>query len=194
MALQKNGGTAVDDKRIIELYFARSEDAIAETDKKYGAYCVSIARSILNSPEDAEECVNDAYLGVWNSIPPQVPRIFSAFLGRIVRNIAVNRLAVLSASKRSRTAEVVYEEAEELIPDTSGEDVSTEMHLRDAVNGFLRTLPRRTRIVFMRRYWYFCSVAEIAEGMDMTEANVEVLLLRTRKKFKAYLEKEGITL
>jgi RNA polymerase sigma-70 factor (ECF subfamily) len=184
----------VDDKKIIELYFARSEDAIAETDKKYGAYCVSIARSILNSAEDAEECVNDAYLGVWNSIPPQVPRVFSAFVGRIVRNLALNRLAMLSASKRSRTAEVVYEEAEELIPDTKGEDISTEIHLRDAVNGFLATLSKRTRIVFMRRYWYFCSVAEIAEGMGMTEANVKVLLLRTRKKFKAYLEKEGITL
>lgn len=184
----------MDDKRIIELYFARCEDAITETDKKYGAYCVSIARSILNSPEDAEECVNDAYLGVWNSIPPAVPRVFSAFVGRIVRNIALNRLAMLSASKRSRTAEVVYEEAEELIPDTKGEDVSTEIALRDAVNGFLCTLPKRTRIVFMRRYWYFCSVAEIAEGTGITEANVKVLLLRTRKKFKAYLEKEGITL
>ena len=194
MKALKNGGTAVDDKRIIELYFARSEDAITETDKKYGAYCLGIARSILNSKEDAEECVNDAFLGVWNSIPPTVPRIFSAFIGRIVRNIALNRLAASSASKRSRVAEVVYEEAEELIPDTKGEDVSAEMHLRDAVNGFLAALPRRTRIVFMRRYWYFCSVAEIADGMGMTEANVKVLLLRTRKKFKAYLEKEGITL
>ncbi|MBR0327386.1 MAG: sigma-70 family RNA polymerase sigma factor [Clostridia bacterium] len=184
----------MDDKKIIELYFARSEDAIAETDKKYGAYCVSIARSILSNAEDAEECVNDAYLGVWNSIPPAFPRVLSAFIGRIVRNIALNRLAMLSASKRTRTAEVVYEEAEELIPDTSGEDVSAEIALRDAINGFLASLPKRTRIVFMRRYWYFCSVSEIAEGMGMTEANVKVLLLRTRKKFKAYLEKEGITL
>ncbi len=184
----------MDDNKIIEMYFARSEQAIAETDKKYGAYCFGIARSILNSPQDAEECVNDAYLGVWNSIPPAVPRIFSAFVGRIVRNIALNRLAALSAGKRSRTAEVVYEEAEELIPDTNGEDLSTEICLRDAVNGFLRTLPKRTRIVFMRRYWYFCPISEIAGGMGMTEANVKVLLLRTRKKFKAYLEKEGITL
>ena len=152
MKALKNGGTAVDDKKIIELYFARSEDAITETDKKYGAYCVSIARSILSSQEDAEECVNDAYLGVWNSIPPACPRVFSAFIGRIVRNIALNRLAMLSASKRTRTAEVVYEEAEELIPDTSGEDASAEITLRDAINGFLASLPKRTRIVFMRRY------------------------------------------
>ena len=182
----------MDDKRIIELYFARSEDAITETDKKYGAYCLGIARSILNSKEDAEECVNDAFLGVWNSIPPTVPRIFSAFIGRIVRNIALNRLAASSASKRSRVAEVVYEEAEELIPDTKGEDVSAEMHLRDAVNGFLAALPRRTRIVFMRRYWYFERVCDIAAALHLPERTVYHRLTRLKEDLNAYLAENQV--
>ena len=182
------------DEMIVELYWQRDEQAIQETQAAYGSYIHYVAYAILRDERDAEEITNDTYLKVWNSIPPAFPRVLSAYVGRIVRNIALNRLAMLSASKRTRTAEVVYEEAEELIPDTSGEDVSAEIALRDAINGFLASLPKRTRIVFMRRYWYFCSVSEIAEGMGMTEANVKVLLLRTRKKFKAYLEKEGITL
>lgn len=183
----------MDDKRIIELYFARSEDAIAETQKKYGSFCYSVAKSILPTVSDAEECVNDAYLGVWNSIPPNNPRSFSAYIGRIVRNISLNRYASLTAEKRSPQMEAVYDEVEEFIPDTSGE-ISEDIHLRQAINGFLLSLTARRRKVFLQRYWYMCSISEIATSMGMTEGGVKVMLMRTRERFKAYLEKEGITL
>ena len=185
----------MEDEKIVELYLERSETAISETQKKYGRYCFTVAYNVLYSKEDAEECVNDTFEKAWNSIPPQKPRIFSAFLGAITRNLALDRYEQSHAKKRYSPAETALEELGECIPAAEdGADISDTLALKDAINGFLASLPKRTRIVFMRRYWYFCSVSEIAEGMGMTEANVKVLLLRTRKKFKAYLEKEGITL
>lgn len=184
----------MEDKRIVELYWERSEAAIVETQKKYGKYCHYIAYNILNSEQDAEECVNDACLKVWNSIPPSRPNVLKSFLGKIVRNIALDRYDRERALKRRGNCDLVFEELSECISD-DGSDANEQTDnivLRDAVNGFLATLPKETRIIFIRRYWYLSPVAHIAGDMGLTNSNVKVILMRTRKKFKAYLEKENV--
>ena len=181
------------DSQIVELYFARSETAISETDKKYGRYFHYIAYNILYSKEDAEECVNDTYVKAWDIMPPRRPEKLSTFLGKITRNIALNRYNYEHAGKREGTADIIFSEAEEFIPDPFSENhISEEIALRDAINGFVSSLPRKTRIIFVQRYWYMCSVSQIAKNTGTTEANVKVILHRTRVRFKAYLEKEGI--
>ncbi len=185
----------MDDKDIIELYWQRAENAIEETSKKYGRYCRTIAYNILYSDSDAEECVNDTYLKAWNVIPPQKPKSLSAFLGRITRNIALNRYIHDNAKKRSGEVNVIFEELENAVfHSDSSEDIADELALKEAVNGFLGSLTQKSRNVFFQRYWYFLSVKEIAYHNSMTENGVKVSLLRTREKFKSYLEKEGIIL
>ena len=185
----------MDDGNLIELYNNRSESAITETEVKYGKYCYSIAHNILRSHEDAQECVNDAYLKLWNSIPPQRPKNFCTFLGRIIRNIAINRYNYSSAEKRASSCEQVFDEAAELIPDThSGSGFADELALKEAINSFLASLSRKHRIIFVRRYWYMSGLREIAEDMHETETSVKVILHRTRKKFKDHLEREGIVI
>ena len=182
----------MDDLRIIELFFARDESAIAETAEKYGNYFFKIAHNVLNSPEDSEECVSDAYLRAWNSIPPNRPRSLRAFIGTIVRNLALDRYDKNNAEKRSGTA-IAIDELSECLPDGSRRESDTD-ELKNAINSFLESLPKQTRIIFMRRYWYLSSISEISKDMGMTEGAIKVLLHRTRKKFKAHLEKEGICL
>ena len=182
-----------DDEKIIEMFFERSEQAIAETEKKYGRYCYSISYRILNSNEDSEECVNDTWLSAWNAIPPQRPEKLRGFLGRICRNISLDRLDFLKADKRNQSVTEAFEEMEAFL--SGGEEnIPEEMFLREAVNRFLEGLDRKTRIIFMRRYWYFCSVTEIAEGMGISENNVRVSLHRTKLKMRSFFEKEGITI
>jgi len=182
----------VEDMTILDLYWKRDEDAISQTEKKYGRYCHSIAYNILFSDEDAEECVNDTYLKVWNSIPPERPRIFKSFIGRITRNLALDRYDYNTAEKRGGTS-VILSELDECIPDTS-EDSADDLALSAAINSFLASLSQRTRTVFMQRYFYACSVKQISESVGMTEVNVKVTLLRTRAKLRAHLEKEGISI
>lgn len=184
----------MDDKRIIELFWARSEDAIAETQKKYSKYCRYIANNILSCTQDAEECVNDAYQKAWENIPPAKPEKLSAYLGKLTRNIAINKSIRNNAAKRTPQSKVILEEAEEFIADplTTG-DFSEEIHLRDTINGFLGSLDKEVRVVFVRRYWYMSSVKDIAKDYGLSESNVKVMLMRTRKKLKEYLEREGIT-
>lgn len=185
----------MEDNKIIELYWERSETAITETQNKYGRYCHYIAYNILYSNEDSEECVNDTYLRAWDSMPPHRPERLSAFLGKITRNLALDRYDRSRAQKRSSNVEVALSELEECIPDVRGGlSVADEIVLRDAINGFLASLPVRTRKVFVRRYWYLSTVKDIACDLDMSESNVKVLLLRTRQRFKSYLEKEGIVI
>ena len=185
----------MEDNKIIELYWERSETAITETQNKYGRYCHYIAYNILYSNEDSEECVNDTYLRAWDSMPPHRPERLSAFLGKITRNLALDRYHRSRAQKRSSNVEVALGELEECIPDVRGGlSVADEIVLRDAINGFLASLPVRTRKVFVRRYWYLSTVKDIACDLDMSESNVKVLLLRTRQRFKSYLEKEGIVI
>ncbi len=183
----------MDDSKIIDLFFARSEDAIRETDKKYGRYCHAIAYNILASNEDAKECVNDAYLRVWNAIPPERPRSFIAFLGRICRNVALGRYEYNGAARRSKELESALDEIGSVIPATDAPP-SDAIALRDAINSFAASLGERERIIFVQRYFYLLPVKEIAKCRDLTESNVKQILMRIRAKFKVHLEKESIVI
>ena len=184
----------MDDSKIIALYMARSEQAISETSEKYGGYCYSIAYRILQSREDAQECVNDTYLRAWNAIPPNHPKQLQTYLGKITRNLALNRWQMLSAQKRDAGQTVqILDELLECLP--AGEDTALDkLLLKDVLDRFLGTLPVQTRKMFVRRYWYMSPVKEIAEEYGLSESKVTVTLFRTRKKLKSVLEKEGIDL
>lgn len=186
----------MDDSKIIELYWDRSEQAISETSKKYGKYCHYIAFSILHNDEDSEECVSDTYLRAWNSIPPNRPRKLQTFLGKITRNLSLNRWEKLSAEKRGAgQISVVLDELTECLPaEENTADIVKNMVIREILNRFLDELPTNTRKMFVRRYFYMSSVKEIAEEYGLSESKVTVTLFRTRKKLKTTLEKEGILL
>ena len=185
----------MDDFEIIGLYWTRSESAIAETDRKYGKLCRYIAMNILANREDSEECVNDTYLGAWNAIPPQKPTRLSAFLGKITRNLALKKYEYLSAAKRNPEAVCSFSELEDCV---SGHDaLETELESRrieEAISNFLRQLSAEKRTVFLRRYWYFDSIASISARCGFRESKVTTMLYQTRKQLRMYLEKEGITL
>lgn len=183
----------MDDSKIIELYWKRSENAIEETQKKYGRYCYYIAYGILSDARDAEECVNDTYNNSWNSIPPKKPTNLRAFLGSITRNLALDRYDYNNAEKRSGKIDAAIEEFEEILP-SGDNDADDELTMRELVNGFLSSLDKKSRIVFMRRYWYVCSINEISTSMHISENSVKVSLHRTRNKFREYLKKEGISI
>ncbi len=185
----------MDDQKIVDLYWERSETAISETQKKYGKYCYHIAYTILHSNEDAEECVNDTYLRAWGAMPPAKPSRLSTFLGKITRNLALDRLDKNTAQKRSGAVELTLDELSECIPDADSTlDPADEIVLGDAINSFLAGLPVKTRQVFVRRYWYLSSVKSIARDAGMSESAVKVSLMRTREAFRLHLEKEGIVL
>ena len=185
---------ALTDQQIIDLYFARSEDAIAETGRRFGGYLTAIAHSILQSWEDTEECVNDAYLKAWDSIPPARPYSLKAYLGKITRNLALHRYEKATAEKRGGgEIPLVLSELSECLPDSaSAEDRVNERMLADLLNRFLQGISKEQRIVFVRRYWYNASVSEIASDMGMTEGKVKSILHRLRSKLRLILEKEGI--
>lgn len=178
----------MDDKMIVDLYFDRDEKAIEATEEKYGKYCFTVAFNILNSEEDSKECVNDTYINAWNSIPPHRPEVLRTFLGKITRNISLNRYESNRAAKRFCGADLAYEELEEYIPD--GIEVADEVVLKDTLERFLESLKERERIIFLRRYWYFCSIREISLSLKMSEGNVKVILLRAREKLLKFLEQE----
>ena len=180
----------MDDERIVELYWNRSESAIQQTRDKYGTSCRCIACRILRDNDAAEEVLDDTCLGVWNAIPPQRPTRLRAFIGAIARHISLNRYDSEHAAKRYGETEAVLDEFWECVPD-SGLPADEALGLREAVNGFLRSLDARTRVIFLRRYWYMCTVREIARGTGLSETNIKVILHRTRQKFRTYLHKEG---
>lgn len=182
----------MDDSGIISLYWERSDRAIAETADKYGAYCRHVANAILQNREDAEECINDTWLRVWNAIPPQRPERLQTFLGKITRNLALNRWEKNRAEKRGEgQVPLILDELAECVG--SGEDsISDELHFRDVLNLFLAGLPAEARKIFVRRYWYMSPVKEIAAEYGFSESKVAVTLFRTRKQLKAVLVKEGI--
>lgn len=183
------------DEKIIELYFARSENAIEETDRRYGKYFRYIARSIVNDESDAEEIVNDVYLKAWNQIPPETPRFLKAYLGKIARTLAINRLEMRTAEKRGGGEyDIVLDELHELVEGENGEDIHDRMALKDALQKFLSVQPLHARRIFIRRYWYMSSIAEIAEEYAYSESKIKMMLLRMREKLKNYLAEEGITL
>ena len=183
----------MDDRLIVDLYFARSEKAISETDKKYGRYCRYIASNILHSDTEAEECVDDAYMNTWSAIPPERPNSLRAFVGRITRNLALNRYEHKRAQKRYAGIEAALDEIEELIS-APEESIVDTMALRDSINEFLGTLTRKSRIIFVKRYWYLASIKEIADEIGARESSIKVSLHRTRCELKEFLEKKGITI
>lgn len=178
----------MEDKKIIGLFFERSEQALQELDVKYGKLCHKIAQNILNNPSDAEECVNDTYLGVWNSIPPNHPESLVSYVCKIVRNIACKRYHHNTASKRNSMYDVAFEELEECFVSTK--DVESEIEsnqLTETIEQFLDTLNQEDRVIFMRRYYFSDSYAEISELTGLTEKNVSVRLTRLRSKLRDYL-------
>lgn len=186
----------MEDANILELFHARSETAIQETEAKYGAYCRYIASHILTSEEDADECVNDTLLRAWNSIPPHCPENLGAYLGKLTRNLALDRRRHLSAAKRGAgEIPLVLEELRNVVsPDGDPEEALDEKLLAQMLNRFLGTLSKEQRIIFLRRYWYFSSVREIAADLGIGESKVKMSLLRSRNALKNVLEKEGISL
>lgn len=182
----------MNDSEIIELYFQRDEQAIKETDSRYGGLCHLIAYNILNNKEDAEECVSDAYVGVWNAIPPARPDNFMAFISRITRNLSLKKLEFITRDKRSRDMSVSLEELEAVLPDERCVKDITGEELGNAISRFLRGQKAEARNVFIRKYYFFDSVKEIAARYSFTESKVKNMLLHTRKKLRDYLVKEDI--
>ena len=188
------GGIQFEDSKIIDLYWARKEQALAETDAKYGNYCRTIARNILRNFEDTEECVSDTWLHAWNSMPPQRPGILSAFLGRITRNLSFDRCKYQQAAKRGGGAlPLALDELGECIPASGRVEHELEQkELAAAIDRFLRTLPEKDCNLFLRRYWYVDSISVIADRYGMKENTVKSILFRTREKLRKFLGEEGI--
>lgn len=177
----------MDDKQIIELYFARSEEAIGESEKKYGAYCRTIAGNILPIREDVEECVSDTWLRAWGAIPPSHPERLGAFLGRITRNLALD---CLRAAKKNCPVQEELAECLTMGDPTAG--MVDRVVLTAALERFLAGLPQKKRKLFLRRYWYFSTVEELGRDFGMSESGVKMTLLRLRRELRAQLKQEGI--
>ena len=183
----------MEDTAIIDLYWARSQQAVAASEEKYGPYCHTIARRILDREEDAEECVNDTWLHAWNAMPPQRPNVLRMFLARITRNLSVNRFNARSAEKRGggEIILVLDELADCLAGETNVEAEYEARELEECIRRFVRGLPERDGNVFVRRYFFTEPVTTIAGRYSLTENNVAVILSRTRMKLRAKLAKEG---
>lgn len=183
----------MDDQRIVQLYFARNEDAIVQTDRKYGRYCYCIAHNILENREDAEESVSDTYLAAWNTIPPTCPDILSTFLGKLTRNFSITRWRERSAAKRGGgELPIALEELGECV--AGMEDVELEYERREIIRAyiaFLDALPVTERRVFLCRYWYVESVESIAEKFGFSQSKVKTMLHRARAKLRKQLAEEG---
>lgn len=182
----------MDDLNIIELYFARNEQAIQETAKKYGKLCHRIAHNILRNDEDSDECVNDTYIGIWNAIPPTRPDNFMAFVCKITRNLSLKRLEMQSRQKRSSVTLVSLDELAEVLPDESITVSVSDEDLGKLISKFLRSEKEEIRNVFIRKYYFFDSIGDIASRYSFTESKVRNMLYHTREKLKIYLIKEGI--
>ena len=184
----------MDDKSIIELFRKRDESAISETDAKYGGYIYTVSYNILRNKEDTEECKNDTYLDTWHSIPPANPSVLSAFLAAIARRISIDMLRHKNAAKRGGGETVLsMTELDECIP--SGKSINEELEnerIAKVISEFLSSLPTDECDVFMRRYWYFDTVDEICNAYGLGKSKVKTMLMRTRRKMRVYLEKEGV--
>lgn len=184
------------DSEIVKLFWKRNENALELTRTKYGSYCRSIAFNILRSCEDAEECVNDSLFNAWNSIPPQKPRNLRTYMGKLVRNISINRFEHYSAQKRGGTqAELAIGELENSLSEET--DVFAQLEcevITRCINTLLQNSSKEKRIVFVRRYWYLDSIADIANAYSLSESKVTSILFRMRNELKETLEKEGVNL
>ena len=184
----------MDDLQIINGFFNRSEDAISAALDKYGRYCGAVAGNILSNYSDVEECVNDCMLKAWNSIPPARPASLKAYLGKIARNLALDKAEAASAQKRGggEYTLALDELAEIVSGGTEPEKTLENGELSAAINGFLDGLDETKRRIFVRRYWYLDPVSKIAERFGLKESNVKTMLFRLRKDLAQYLKKEGI--
>ena len=183
----------MDDGKIIELFFARSSDAVSELDKKYGRSMLALSKNILHNAEDAKECLNDAYLGIWRAIPPERPSPLSAYVHKIVRNVSLKRYRRNTAQMRDERQNISLEEIADVLPDDS--DISDEIEnsaLTEIINGFLSTLDRTNLYIFMRKYWYFDSASDIAKHLGMTKASVYLRLDRMKKRLYRHLIEKGV--
>ncbi|MDD2359248.1 MAG: sigma-70 family RNA polymerase sigma factor [Syntrophaceticus schinkii] len=180
------------DNEIIDLFYERSEQAIMELSKKYGSVCRKVARNILNNNLDAEECVNDSFLGAWNTIPPQKPNPLLTYICRIVRNLSVKKYHANTALKRNSFYDAALDELEYCL--ASPANVETELAAKELtllLDSFLDTLDKENRIMFVRRYWYSDSISDIAARFQISSNNVSVRLFRTREKLQIFLRKAG---
>lgn len=182
----------MDDNKIVALFYERSEQAIVELSNKYGNLCNLIANNILNDPQDAEECVNDAYLGAWNTIPPQKPNPLRTYICRIVRNLAVAKYHANTAQKRNSHFDAALDELENCLSSPiTVESALSAKELPHLLDRFLDSIDTQSRVMFMRRYWYSESVTDIAARFKMRPNSVSVQLSRTRDKLRKFLMKEG---
>ena len=186
----------MEDTQIIALYWNRNENAIEHTRTKYGGYLITVAQNILKNHEDSEECVGDTYLKVWNAIPKDRPAIFSAYIGKITRNLALNRYAQRTAKKRGGgEVPLLLGELEDCLPSPGSVEEASELGMiTHAINTFLAGLKEERRVLFIRRYWYAEPIAELARHTGYSESKVKSLLFRLRNNLKIHLEKEGISL
>lgn len=184
----------MEDEKIIELYFERNESAISETAEKYGNYLYKIAFNILSDKEDSEESVNDTYMSAWNTIPPEKPNVFSAFLSKITRYISLNRYRAKKTEKRGGgEIDVAFEEIEQCVPDKS--DIYDEIETKELakmISDYLKNLPETERKIFVCRYYYLDSLSDISKQFGFSQSKIASMLHRTRKKILSHLEKEGV--
>ncbi len=185
----------MEDKQIISLYFDRDERAIRETDVKYGAYCTRIAKNLLSLREDAEECVNDTYLAAWNRIPPEYPNVLSAFLSRIVRNIAISRFRKDRAKKRYDGMEILLSELNDCIPSADSVEKAVEQNeLAETISNFLETLSEEDRALFIHRYYKGEAVKDLARKSGIPPKKLSFRLFTLRKALRSTLEEKGVSL
>ncbi|MCI7808768.1 sigma-70 family RNA polymerase sigma factor [bacterium] len=182
----------MEDSKILELFFARNEDAIRHTDDTYGRRLFALADNIVRNDQDAEESVSDTYMRAWDTIPPQKPQHFFAYLAKICRNFALKKLDWKNAAKRKAEVVSLTQEMEACIPDSTRDREMEAKELGMLLDRFLRTLTPENQMVFLRRYWYVDTIAEIAARYGISESAVQMRLNRTRARLCTYLEKEGI--
>ncbi len=181
----------MEDSAIVQLYWNRSEEAIPETDAKYGRLLAQVARNILRDALDVEECVNDCYLGAWNAMPPQRPSALRSFLCRITRNLALDRSDYHHAARRNVNCTVSLDELDSLGDNRA--PLEDEVALADLMERFLTGLKPEARVIFLRRYWFFDPVKDIARQLGCSEDRISAILSRTRKRLRSYLRQEGYT-
>lgn len=182
----------MEDLQIIELYFSRDEHAIKETGRKYGKLCFRVAKNLLSNNEDSEECVNDTYLTIWNKIPPTRPSNFTAFICKITRNLSLKKLELSNAMKRSADAVISLSEIEATMPDNHIASGIEDEELGKLISTFLRSEKELDRNIFLRKYWFFDSISDIAERYSMNENTVKSMLFRSRNRLRKFLKKGGI--
>ena len=184
----------MEDAAIVDLYWQRSDQAIPETDRKYGRYCHTIAYNICTNHEDAEECVNDTWFRAWNLMPDKRPAVLSTFLGTISRNLALDRYRRQSRQKRGgRETDLALDELADCVPSRGGvEQQIEEQELEQAIDAFLSTLSATDRKIFVARYWFVASVKEIADKLDCSPGKVKTTLYRLRGRLRSYLQEEGL--